>query len=171
MLNGVNPLKWVETKELKSEKKAAAQYTCELGIVAGHYPHLAPCLNKFHERDIYRYMKDYPYMRKNDLLPDESEYETNPEPRPTQPDKDVNPDKDGLGPDKDGKGPDKDGKGPDKDEKRPDKDGQGPDKDSDPEIGPTKKPKTRDGNQGQNVEERRDYLISSSILFSADKEE
>lgn len=86
MLNGVNPLKWKTTKEMKGKKGgvgSANQYTCELGIVVGHYPHLAPCLDKFHKLDIYKHMKDYNHMKKNNLLPTE-ETEPDPKPEPTR---------------------------------------------------------------------------------------
>lgn len=87
MLNGVNPLKWKTTKEMKQNKSGSAnQYTCELGIVVGHYPHLAPCLDKFHKLDIYKHHKDYNYMKKNNLLPTEPA-QTKPEPEHTKPEK------------------------------------------------------------------------------------
>jgi len=43
MLNENSNLKWKTKKDLKAEGEKS-QYTCELGIVSGYFPHLAPCL-------------------------------------------------------------------------------------------------------------------------------
>jgi hypothetical protein len=43
MLNENSNLKWMTKKDLKAEGEKS-QYTCELGIVSGYFPHLAPCL-------------------------------------------------------------------------------------------------------------------------------
>jgi len=114
MLNGVNPIKWKTTKQMKQDKKKkgpANQYTCELGIIKGHYPHLAPCLAKFHQHDIYRHMKDYNYMKNNNLLPEATEEptkgpHTRPEPTgsPATRPKPTGPKPTGPGPTKDNSG-------------------------------------------------------------------
>ena len=73
LMNQVNPLKWQKTRDLKetaAKKSQTKQYTCELGIVAGHYPHLAPCLAKFHKEDLYKQMRDYKSMKNMGLLPE-----------------------------------------------------------------------------------------------------
>ncbi|CAG5109825.1 Oidioi.mRNA.OKI2018_I69.chr2.g4308.t1.cds [Oikopleura dioica] len=67
MLNENSHIKWMSNKEMKAagEKK---QYTCELGIVSGYYPHLAPCLEKFHGGEIHKYMKNYKQAKKLGLI-------------------------------------------------------------------------------------------------------
>jgi len=63
MLNENSNLKWKTKKDLKAEGEKS-QYTCELGIVSGYFPHLAPCLEKFHGDEIHKYMKNFKQAKK-----------------------------------------------------------------------------------------------------------
>ena len=77
MLNENSNLKWMTKKDLKAEGEKS-QYTCELGIVSGYFPHLAPCLGiffllglsftffleKFHGDEIHKYMKNFKQAKK-----------------------------------------------------------------------------------------------------------